>query len=37
MGTAGNRIHGTTMQRPLTSFIDMEKDLLQAFLNAKII
>jgi transposase len=30
MGTAGNRIHGTTMQRPLTSFIDMEKDLLQA-------
>ena len=30
MGTAGNRIHGTTMQRPLTSFIDVEKDLLQA-------
>jgi transposase len=29
MGTAGNRVHGTTMQRPLTSFMEVEKDFLQ--------
>ncbi len=29
MGTAGNRIHGTTRQRPLSSFTEMEKDFLQ--------
>ena len=28
MGTAGNRIHGTTRQRPLSSFTEMEKDFL---------
>jgi len=30
MGTAGNRIHGTTKQRPLTSFTEVEKEFLQA-------
>jgi len=29
MGTAGNRIHGTTRQRPLSSFTEMEKDFLR--------
>ncbi len=30
MGTAGNRIHGTTKQHPLTSFVEVERDFLQA-------
>lgn len=30
MGTAGNRIHGTTMQRPLNNFTEVEKGFLQA-------
>lgn len=29
METAGNRIHGTTRQRPLSSFTEMEKDMLK--------
>ena len=29
MGTAGNRIHGTTRERPLTRFIEVEKALLK--------
>ena len=29
MGTAGNRIHGTTRERPLTRFIEIEKALLK--------
>lgn len=29
MGTAGNRIHGTTKQRPLSSFTEIEKDFLR--------
>ena len=30
MGTAGNRIHGTTRERPLTRFIEVEKALLKS-------
>lgn len=29
MGTAGNRIHGTTKQKPLVRFAEMEKDFLR--------
>lgn len=29
MGTAGNRIHGTTRERPLTRFAQVEKDFLR--------
>jgi hypothetical protein len=30
MGTAGNRIHGTTKQRPLSAFIEVERPLLNS-------
>jgi transposase len=30
MGTAGNRIHGTTHEKPLTRFIETERHLLQS-------
>ena len=29
MGTAGNRVHGTTRQKPLVRFAEMEKDFLR--------
>ncbi len=29
LGTAGNRVHGTTRQRPLSHFTEVEKDFLQ--------
>jgi transposase len=34
MGTAGNRVHGTTHEKPLTRFVETEKHLLQPLPDA---